>query len=141
MPNIYMFYELPEEKRFELIGSRVVEHQPHFKKSKVRDRIFYPIYLSEGCFNYGSRCGLLGVIEPLCLYYTKKYNGDATWTKIYVKSPDDLDLGLEFHNNKYPEKLYNKILDFLDEWSPTFVNVSYREALEFCQKELGGEIG
>jgi hypothetical protein len=139
--NIYKFYELPEEKRIELIGQSITEHSQYRKNT----RVYYPVGLSNDCFNYGYQQGLIGVIKPVSMILGKKqllkYRGDSSWIKIYAFSPDDLDLGLHFCNNRYPDKLYHRILDYLDQWTTTFFDMSYRDILLYCQKDLGGEIG
>lgn len=134
--NIYDFYyKWTEDDRQKSVGTSIIEGR----------YTYYPVSLSNSCFNYGHKYGLIGVLQPPRMYLNAKqklsYKGDLTWIKIYAFSPDDLDLGLHYDNNKHPEKLYKLIITFLDHWASSFVNMSYEDILQFCQKELGGKLG
>lgn len=137
-PSIYKFYDLPEEKRVELIGQTVKGYSKHSNPT-----IYYVVGLRPDCFNYGIQQGLISLHMPTRLYcsektkvYLQKHRVNLDWFKIGAFSPDDLDLDLEFNN---VITKYQKVKRLMDEWAPTFFNTSYKDILNFVYMELGGE--
>ena len=135
-PSIYKFYDLPEEKRIELIGQTVKEYTKHNSPT-----VYYVVGLRADCFNYGIQQGLVSLHMPRSLYcseqtkaYLRKHHADLEWFKIGAFSPDDLDLDLEFNNIITK---YRKVRRLMDEWAPTFFNTSYKDIFNFVHMEIG----
>lgn len=148
--NIYKFYDLPEEDRAKLVGQKIQQVESFKFKRKLKSvRIFYVVDLDNEWTNYGSKQGLIGLLQPLVMRLSQKEltkyikgTGDPYWFKLYAFSPDDLDLALHFDAPKNTKEVFNRVEKFMDEHCSLFFNMSYKEILKFAQKELGmGEIG
>jgi hypothetical protein len=121
----YDFYNLPEFKRFELIGSS-------FTLAK-RGGVYIPIDLVDKDSNYGVAQGVLYVpdIYKIPLKHRLRNEG-KTWFKVGAFSPDDLDIDLEFFDKK--EGLRKSIITFL--LRRARVPTSYKQRLKEVQQEF-----
>lgn len=124
--NIYDYYDLPEEERFNLLETYCVKD----------NYIYFPIWLSEAgaCQNYNEAFALLGLLEPYTIGYGKQKG--QIWFKVYAFSPDDLDLDLEFYNEV---DKYELIFEYLKNEMPR-IGGTYKDFLLELQKKFGGEL-
>lgn len=124
--NIYDYYKLSEEERFNLLETYCVEG----------DYIYFPIWLSEigARQNYRQAFALLGLLKPTPIRYEPK-KGEV-WFKVYAFSPDDLDLDLEFYNE--PDK-YELMFEYLKNEMPR-IGGTYMDFMLEIQKKFGGKL-
>lgn len=102
--NIYDFYGFEESKRKSLIGITIKE----ITKFKNREivRLYFPIQLTQECFNYGIQEGLIYLSET-----SKSKTDNSKWFGVSAFSPDDLDLSLIFQNKEC--QIRQEVIDFI----------------------------
>lgn len=126
------YYKLTEEQRLFMI-----KNQQFFGAKRY---LYFPIELSEDCFNYGFNQGLLILLKPLSACLSKKelakYQFDPNWIKLGAFSPDDLDLDLEWSGDY---KLYLKIRKTVKNLM-NCGQTTYKDFLKAIQQEYGGEL-
>ena len=128
----YDFYKLTEEERFKLVGRVFKERwfkrgaKGKIKDEGVCDTLYFPVQLTEdeGNRNYRIRQGLLGV-SPIWTH-----GGQGKWFKVYVASPDDWDLCLEFKSEHTP--LRQEVITYMKGVAKQ--NVTYMSILLSIQK-------
>lgn len=143
LDNIYDFYKMTDENAEQLVGQVIeeaerVKQKPSAKRNNPQPpkkwAVYFPISLNNPNFNYGKKCGLIGVSNVF-----DHYQHHTPYFRVYAMSPDDLDLGITYEGEKAHE-LRQKVYDFM--LSLPFENTSYKEVLELVVDHVGcGEIG
>lgn len=139
MNSIYEFYKLSDLERVKLIGSvllerRLARHQKKGKPLKYLDEttgvMYFPVALTKSCFNYMKRQGLIAV-SPIWDF------GKGKWFSVYAKSPDDLDIILEFNEDHIC--IRDSVLDYVK--SMKKLHIDYKQVMLDIQKHFNaGEL-
>ena len=127
--NIYDYYDLPEEERFNLLETYCLDVDRKYST-------YFPIWLSEygACQNYNEAFALLGLLKPSPIRYGKQKG--QIWFKVYAFSPDDLDLDLEFYNEV---DKYELMFEYLKNEMPR-IGGTYMDFMLEIQKKFGGDL-
>lgn len=125
----YQFYDLPDEEQAKLVGWMipVTERPPEFPQH------MFILRLSDDCFNYGRRHGIVFVA------FNPKLTVDPrakikSWVRVGVISPDDLDMDLDF--DPADQAKYLEVLEVVKQAPKD--NVDYAEFLDFVRSFCGG---
>jgi hypothetical protein len=116
--SAYDFYRLEETQRKDMIGLCF--------KEKNRDHIYFPIQLTDDCFNYGICQGLI-VVTPILK------SAEGKWFRVAAFSPDDLDLDLDFNSNE--THIRWDVIEFIRKTNKK--NMSYTQFLTSIQTHFG----
>jgi hypothetical protein len=139
--NEYVFYNLPEASRIGMIGTHfktVTRCQPG-GKVLVGNRVYFPVDLASGEFNYGYRQGLI-FVNPVVEVVAEEHGMLEHWFRVGAKSPDDLDIELDIYGDESRLlKARKKILSYMSkEWNVHLVK--YRELLRVLNNRIGGRM-
>ena len=112
---------MSEELRESLVGKILTEE-------KSNGTIFFPIQLLDGTLNYNKQQGLI-FVTPIAIAYNKRQS-----FRVGVKSPDDLDMDLDFHNDEI--ELREPLIEYVKSMDKVYV--TYHSVLNELHSLFGG---
>lgn len=130
--TFYDFFKLPEAEAAAMIGKPFSESNPKLTALQ-REKIYFPIGLSNRWENYGYATGLIVVspVWPACPV-TRKSDGYPEWFRCGLASPDDGDCDLDFLGDEVKHR--PAVLEFMQ--SMPWEETSIKEVLTMVQDHV-----